>query len=85
MADLVFFHTVGAGVGHAGIYIGKGKFISATTSSGVHIDSIYDPYYWGPRWVGAVRVPATRHFKGSTSPQVASGLRRVAVKERAGI
>lgn len=63
-ADLVFFNTTGGGVGHAGIYIGHGRFISATSSSGVHIDSVYDPYYWGRRWVGAIRVPATRNFNG---------------------
>ncbi|MEA2509183.1 MAG: murein DD-endopeptidase / murein LD-carboxypeptidase [Actinomycetota bacterium] len=61
-ADLVFFNTSGSGVSHAGIYIGHGKFISATSSSGVHIDSVYDRYYWGRRFVGATRVPATRHY-----------------------
>jgi NlpC/P60 family len=67
-ADLVFFHTAGSGVSHAGIYIGHGKFISATSSSGIHIDSVYDPYYWGPRFVGATRVPATKHYKPNGKP-----------------
>ena len=58
--DLVFFHTTSARVGHVGIFIGRNRFISATSSSGIHIDSVYDPYYWGPRWVGATRVPALR-------------------------
>jgi hypothetical protein len=61
IGDLVFHKTTGAPVGHAGIYIGKGKFISSTSSSGVRVRSIWDPYYWGSRWVGATRVPATRN------------------------
>ncbi|KGR90290.1 peptidase [Ureibacillus massiliensis 4400831 = CIP 108448 = CCUG 49529] len=54
--DLVFFNTSGRGVSHVGIYIGNNKFISATTSGGVAVDSINDPYYWGSRYVGAKRV-----------------------------
>lgn len=54
--DLVFFNTSGSGVSHVGIYLGSGKFISATTSRGVAIDNINDPYYWGTRYVGAKRV-----------------------------
>lgn len=60
VGDLVFFDTTSARVGHAGIYVGKGQFISATSSSGVRVDSVWDPYYWGPRWVAATRVPALR-------------------------
>ncbi|MDP9227275.1 MAG: NlpC/P60 family protein, partial [Actinomycetota bacterium] len=63
--DLVFFHTTSSYIGHAGIYIGHDRFVSATSSSGVHIDSVYDPYYWGPRFVGATRVPATRRDGGT--------------------
>lgn len=54
--DLVFFNTSGSGISHVGIYIGNGNFISATTSSGVAIDKLNDPYYWGDRYVGAKRV-----------------------------
>jgi len=54
--DLVFFNTSGSGVSHVGIYIGDSNFISATTSSGVKIDKLNDPYYWGSRYVGAKRV-----------------------------
>lgn len=57
--DLVFHKTTSARVGHAGIYIGNGKFISATSSGGVQVRSLYDSY-WGPRWVAGTRVPATR-------------------------
>lgn len=53
--DLVFFSTYEPGVSHSGIYIGGGRFISATTSSGIHIDSLYDDY-WHPRFIGAKRI-----------------------------
>ncbi len=59
VGDLVFHKTTSARVGHVGIYIGNGKFISTTSSSGVAVRSLYDSY-WGPRWVGATRIPATR-------------------------
>ena len=58
--DLVFHDTGSGRVGHAGIYIGDGKFISATSSEGVAINSIYDRYYWGSRWVGATRLAVTK-------------------------
>lgn len=54
--DLVFFNTNGKGVSHAGIYIGSNNFIHASTSKGVMISSINDPYYWGSRYIGAKRV-----------------------------
>ena len=65
--DLVFFRTTYAQVGHVGIYIGHGKFISSTSSSGVHVDSVWDPYYWGSRWVGATRLPVTTRFRAARS------------------
>jgi cell wall-associated NlpC family hydrolase len=58
--DLVFFDTTSARVGHVGIFVGHGKFIHASSSHGVRIDSIHDPYYYAPRFVAAVRVPALR-------------------------
>lgn len=58
VGDLVFHKTTSARVGHAGIYIGKGRFVSSTSSQGVRVRSLYDPYYWGSRWVGATRVRA---------------------------
>ena len=63
VGDLVFHKTTSARVGHAGIYIGNGKFISSTSSGGVRVRSIYDPYYWGPRWVGATRLPSTMRYQ----------------------
>jgi cell wall-associated NlpC family hydrolase len=60
VGDLVFHKTGSERVGHAGIYIGKGKFISATTSNGVQVDSLWDRYYWGKRWVGGTRLRVTQ-------------------------
>jgi cell wall-associated NlpC family hydrolase len=58
--DLVFFDTTSARVGHVGIYLGKGRFIHSSSSRGVRIDSVHDPYYYAPRFVGGLRVPALR-------------------------
>ena len=63
VGDLVFQRTTSAQVGHAGMYIGNGRFISSTSSGGVQIRSLYDPYYWGPRWVGATRLPVTMRYR----------------------
>lgn len=57
VGDLVFHKTTSARVGHVGVYIGRGRFISSTSSEGVQVRSLHDPYYWGPRWVGATRLP----------------------------
>jgi len=54
--DLVFFNTFGKGVSHAGIYIGDGKFVHTSSSNGVSVSKLNDPYYWGPRYLGAKRV-----------------------------
>lgn len=54
--DLVFFNTTGRGVSHVGVYIGSGKFAHASTTKGVRVDRLNDPYYWSKRYVGAKRV-----------------------------
>ena len=54
--DLVFFNTSGKGVSHAGIYIGNGKFVHSSSSKGVSIAKLNDPYYWGSKYIGAKRV-----------------------------
>jgi murein DD-endopeptidase len=60
--DLVFFKTTSAKVGHVGMFIGRGKFIHSSSGAGkVTISSVYDRYYYGPRFRGAVRVPQLRH------------------------
>ena len=54
VGDLVFQQT-GYPVGHVGIYVGNNRFISTTSSMGVQIRSLYDSY-WGPLWMGGVRI-----------------------------
>ncbi len=47
--DLVFFAMKNPGtprVDHVGIYVGKGFFVHASFTNGVHIDSVYNPYYF---------------------------------------
>lgn len=56
VGDLVFFNTSGRGISHVAIYIGNGQMIGTESSEGVAISNINDPYYWGPRYLGAKRV-----------------------------
>jgi cell wall-associated NlpC family hydrolase len=59
IGDLVFFDTGSGRVGHVGIYIGRKRFVHSSSSrGGVRTDSMLDKYYWKPRFVGGVRVPA---------------------------
>ncbi|MFB5662703.1 NlpC/P60 family protein [Alteribacillus sp. HJP-4] len=65
--DLVFFNTSGSGVSHNGIYIGGGDFIHSSSSKGVSIASVDDPYYWGSKYIGAKRVIDDSSSSGSSS------------------
>lgn len=51
--DLVFFAS--KTVNHVGIYLGNDRFISATSSRGVAVESLSSAY-WSARYVGARRV-----------------------------
>lgn len=53
--DLVFFITYGNEVSHVGIYAGDNTFIHSSTSKGVIVSSMYEPY-WRTRFVGARRI-----------------------------
>ncbi len=65
--DLVFFETYKPGPSHSGIYIGNGQFISATSSRGIAIASVNDPFYWGPRFLGARRILQEQELKQTLS------------------
>lgn len=52
--DLVFFNTTG-GISHVGIYLQNNKFVHASTSYGVTISDMFDPYYLR-RFIGIGRV-----------------------------
>jgi cell wall-associated NlpC family hydrolase len=52
--DLVFFNTTG-GISHVGIYLQNNKFVHASTSYGVTISDMFDPYYL-KRFIGIGRI-----------------------------
>jgi cell wall-associated NlpC family hydrolase len=54
VGDLVV-HGDSGGIQHVGIYVGNNEFVSATSSAGVQVRSLFDSY-WGPMWVGGVRL-----------------------------
>lgn len=53
--DLVFFSRNRHSVGHVGMYLGNNKFVHASSSKGVMISDLSEPY-WIKRFVGAGRV-----------------------------
>ena len=53
--DLVFFNTSGGGVSHVGVYLGNSKFIHASVSKGVMVNSLFESYYL-KRFIGGGRI-----------------------------
>lgn len=53
--DLVFFTTYTSGVSHCGFYVGDRKFLHASSSRGIRIDSL-DSDYWSSRYYGARKI-----------------------------
>lgn len=54
--DLVFFRTIkGTIVSHVGFYLSNDRFVNASSSSGVSIGNLKDPY-WKMRFVAAGRI-----------------------------
>ena len=57
--DLVFFtntYRTSKLVTHAGIYIANGDFIHTSSSKGVMISKINDPYYWRDKFLFGTRI-----------------------------
>lgn len=54
--DLVFFNTTG-GISHVGVYISNDYFVHSSSSQGVMISSLNDPYF-EKRYLGGGRITA---------------------------
>lgn len=53
--DLVFFKIKSRSISHVGVYLGNGKFVHASTSSGVMISDLKD-HYWSKFYAGGGKI-----------------------------
>jgi murein DD-endopeptidase / murein LD-carboxypeptidase len=60
--DLVFFGSLW-GIDHTGIWLGEGRFVHASTSSGVIITHLDSDVYWSKRYKGARRISTPQETK----------------------
>jgi lipoprotein Spr len=67
--DLLFFNTTG-GVSHVGMYLTNNKFVHASSSNGVTVSDMFEPYY-ANRLIGVGRV-----LQENTSTQETASLSR---------
>lgn len=54
VGDIVFFDVEGNGPSHAGLYIGGGEFIHASSTDGVKISEVKSSY-WKDKYIGSKR------------------------------
>jgi len=64
--DLVFFNTTGRPYSHVGIYIGRNRFVHASSAQGEVLVSELDTPYWSKHYLG-MRRPAHHHYKETTT------------------
>lgn len=57
--DLIFFNVKGYGISHVGVYLQDGKFTHSSSSKGVTISSLDDPY-WNSRYCRAGRIVSNK-------------------------
>ena len=70
---LIFANTFHAGISHAAIYIGNGQMVGADNFAvGVHVDNVWDGY-WGPRFVGAIRIASYSSYTQQVAGYRSSG------------
>jgi len=57
--DLLFFNVNGGGISHVGVYLQNGKFTHSSSSKGVTISSLEEPY-WNTRYCRAGRITVNK-------------------------
>lgn len=67
--DLVFFNTTGKPYSHVGIYIGRNRFVHASSAQGEVLVSELDTPYWSRHYLGTRR-PGHYHYKRASAVSV---------------